>query len=176
MSKSIDRLIKNYTNARKSWEVWCFMSGLNNELKQEFRATKLQVENSPLLSHLRYLAMKDYHIELYKILKESSKNKDNIFILIEKRIRSNPKNKADVELALTELKNSNDIVGDICNVRDKFYAHLDKDYLKYISKKSYVKDTHNIFVLIEKAIIVLTSIERLNSELNKIESREDYAL
>ena len=35
---------------------------------------------------------------------------------------------------------------------------------------------HNIFVLIEKAIIVLTSIERLNSELNKIESREDYKL
>jgi hypothetical protein len=37
-------------------------------------------------------------------------------------------------------------------------------------------NVHNIFVLIEKAIIVLTSIEHLNSELNKIESREDYKL
>jgi hypothetical protein len=120
--------------------------------------------------------MKDYHIELYKVLRESSNNKDNVFLLLSKKFRSNPKNKADVELALTKLINSKEKLEDICNVRDKFYAHLDKDYLKYTSKKSYPSDVHNIFVLIEKAIIVLTSIERLNSELNKIESREDYSL
>ena len=78
------------------------MSGLNNELKQEFRATKLQVENSPLLSHLRYLALKDYHIELYKVLKKSPSNKDNIFNLLEKRVLSNPKNKLEVEKALQD--------------------------------------------------------------------------
>ena len=150
------------------------MSGLNNELKQVDRKTKQKVDNEPLLFHLRFLAMKDYHIELYKVLRESSNNKDNVFLLLSKKFRSNPKNKADVELALTKLINSKEKLEDICNVRDKFYAHLDKDYLKYTSKKSYPSDVHNIFVLIEKAIIVLTSIERLNSELNKIESREDY--
>jgi ADP-heptose:LPS heptosyltransferase len=152
------------------------MSGLNNELKQVDRKTKQKVDNEPLLFHLRFLAMKDYHIELYKVLRESSNNKDNVFLLLSKKFRSNPKNKADVELALTKLINSKEKVEDICNVRDKFYAHLDKDYLKYTSKKSYPSDVHNIFVLIENAIIVLTSFERLNSELNKIESREDYSL
>ena len=102
MGSKIERLLKNYSNARKSWEAWCFMSGLNNELKQEFRATKLQVENSPLLSHLRYLALKDYHIELYKVLKKSPSNKDNIFNLLEKRVLSNPKNKLEVEKALQD--------------------------------------------------------------------------
>lgn len=152
------------------------MSGLNNELKQVDRKTKQKVDNEPLLFHLRFLAMKDYHIELYKVLKETPNNKDNIFLLLSKKIRSNPRNKADVELAITELKNSNEIVEDICNVRDKFYAHLDKDYLKYTSKKSYVKDTHNLFVAVEKAIIALTSLEQLMAELDKIDSREDYSL
>lgn len=176
MSKSIDRLIKNYTNARKSWEVWCFMSGLNNMLIQDDRETRLNVDNEPLLFHLRFLAMKDYHIELYKVLRETSNNKDNVFHLLSKKIGSNPKNKADLELSLTELRNSNEIVEDICNIRDKFYAHLDKDYLKYTSRKSYPKDVHNIFVLIEKSISTLTSIERLQLELSEIKSREDYKL
>lgn len=174
MSNSIDRLLKNYINARKSWEVWCFMSGLNNELKQEFIATKLKVDDSPLLTHLRYLAMKDYHIELYKVLKKSTNNKDNIFTILEKRVRSNPKNKLELEEALQLLIDDIDIITDHCNIRDKFYAHLDKKYEDYTSKKSYVVDTGNLFYLVEKAIIALTSDERLKQELAKIESRDDY--
>ena len=174
MSNSIDRLIKNYCNARKSWEAWCFMSGLNNDLKQEFRASKLKVDNSPLLSHLRYLAMKDYHIELYKVLKNTTNNKDNIFTLLEKKIRSNQKNKLEEEKALQELNAKLPIINDHCNIRDKFYAHLDKKYEDYISIKGYVVDTGNLFFLVEKAIIVLTSDKRLKMELAKIESRDDY--
>lgn len=174
MSNSIDRLLKNYCNARKSWEAWCFMSGLNNDLKQEFRASKLKVDNSPLLSHFRYLAMKDYHIELYKVLKNTLNNKDNIYTLLEKRFRSNPKNKTEVEKALQAMNSEKAIVTDLCDIRDKFYAHLDKKYEDYISKKGYVVDTGNLFCLVEKAIIVLTSDERLKKELAKIESRDDY--
>jgi hypothetical protein len=60
-NSSLFRLLKNYSNARKNWESWCFMSGLNNELKQVDRETKQKVDNNPLLFHLRFLAMKDYH-------------------------------------------------------------------------------------------------------------------
>ncbi len=176
MGSKIDRLLKNYSNARKSWEVWCYLSGLNNECKQEFRATKLQVDNSPLLSHLRYLAMKDYHIELYKVLKNNPNNKDNIYNLLEKRIRSNPKNKSDVEKALQMLNAEMAIMNDLCDIRDKFYAHLDKDYENYTSKKSYVADTGNLFQIVETGIIALTSEEELKKELAKIESRDDYQI
>lgn len=176
MSKSIDRLIKNYSNARKSWEAWCFMSGLNDGVKQVNRETKNLVDNNPLFFHLRFLAMKDYHIELYKVLKESPNNKDNIFLLLSKRIRSNPKNKSEVETAIKELIAESTIIADHCNIRDKFYAHLDKNYEDFTSKKSYVTDTGNLFYLVEKAIIALTSDERLKDELAKIESRNDYFL
>ncbi len=176
MSKSIDRLIKNYSNARKSWEAWCFMSGLNKGFEQVDRETKQKVDNNPLLFHLRFLAMKDYHIELYKVLKESSNNKDNIFLLLSKKIRSNPKNKSEIETALKELIAESTIINDHCNIRDKFYAHLDKNYEDFTSKKSYVTDTGNLFYLVEKAIIALTSDERLKDELSKIESRNDYFL
>lgn len=176
MGSKIDRLLKNYSNARKSWEAWCFMSGLNNELKQEYRTTKLQVDNSPLLSHLRYVAMKDYHIELYKVLKNTLNNKDNINILLEKRFRSNPKNKSEVEKALQAINSETTIINAHCEIRDKFYAHLDKGYENYTSKKSYVVDTGNLFHIIEMCIIALTSEEQLKKELEKINSRDDYRI
>ncbi len=174
MSKSVDRLIKNYTNARKSWEVWCYMSGLNNDLKEVDRITRQKVNNEPLLFHLRFLAMKDYHIELYKILKNTSNNKDNIFNLLNRRLKSNPVNKSSVIAALDDLNNSISLAQDVCNIRDKYYAHLDKNYEKHTSQKTYVKDVGYLFSIIERAIISLTSEERLIDELNRIESREDY--
>jgi calcineurin-like phosphoesterase family protein len=152
------------------------MSGLNNDLKQEFRASKLKVDNSPLLSHLRYLAMKDYHIELYKVLKNTLNNKDNVYALLEKRLRSNPKNKTEVEKVLQAFNSEKAIVIDLCDIRDKFYAHLDKDYEKYTSKKQYVVDIRNVFHIVEMGIIALTSEEELKKELAKIESRDDYRI
>ncbi len=152
------------------------MSGLNNMIKHVDRETKQKVDNNPLLFHLRFLAMKDYHIELYKVLKESYNNKDNIFLLLSKRIRTNPTNKIEVEKALQALNDANSIVIDICDVRDKCYAHLDKDYEKYTSKKQYVVDISNLFYIIEMGIIALSSKEELNIELAKIESRNDYFL
>ena len=132
MIKSIDRLLKNYLNARKSWESWCFMSGLNNDLELKSNLVSKKVDNNPLLFHLRYLAMKDYHIELYKVLKNSSSNKDNIYILLEKRIKSNPKNLSDLEIVYKKLKDEELVVKDLCDIRDKFYAHLDNNFEKFL--------------------------------------------
>lgn len=174
MGSKIDRLLKNYSNARKSWEAWCYLAGLNDELNQQFRITKSQVDSSPLLSHLRFLAMKDYHIELYKVLKKSPSNKDNLFLLLEKRLLSNPKNNNQVEVVLNNLNDYSEVIEEHCNVRDKYYAHLDKDYAKYIGNKRYVSETHHLFHLIEMAIIELTSTEVLQSLLNTIDSRNDY--
>lgn len=172
----IDRLLKNYGNARRSWEVWCYLSGLNNDCKQVYSANKLKVDKTPLLSHFRFLALKDYHIELYKVLKNTPNNKDNIFTLLEKRVRSNPKNKLEVEKALQLLNADFKLVNDHCDIRDKFYAHLDKDYEKYTTKKSYVVDTSNLFHIVEKAIIALTSEEQLKQVLSEIDSRDELRI
>ena len=174
MDSKIDRLLKNYCNARKSWEAWRFMSGLNIDIEQVDIETMQKVDNNSLLFHLRFLAMKDYHIELYKVLKKTQNNKENIYNLLEKRIRSNPKNKSELEKALQLLNAEMAIVNDHCDIRDKFYAHLDKDYENYTSKKSYVNDTSNLFHIVEIGIIALTSEEQLKNGMAKIDSSDDY--
>lgn len=177
MNASIERLIKNLCNARRSWEVWCFMSGLNNNLKQVNREVRQKVEDDKLLFHLRYLAMKDYYIELYKVLKKSTNNKDNIFKLLESNLEiSSPEKKVLISEAIDGLTSANEIISDVCNVRDKFYAHLDHDYESYISRKSYVKDTLHLFCLIESGIIALTSKDVLVKHLNKIPSWDEYTI
>ena len=163
MLKSVDRLIKNYLNARKSWEAWCFMTGLNNNLELKSGLVRENVDNNPLLFHLRYLAMKDYHIELYKVLKESSSNKDNIFNLLEKRIKSNPKNLTELEIVLKKLRDEEIVIKDLCDIRDKFYAHLDKNFEKYLLNKNKLEKTQYLFSIIEEIIILLTSLEELMS-------------
>ena len=160
---SIDRLLMNYSNALKSWEVWCFMSGLDNELKQKDRETKSKVDKDPLLFHLRFLAMKDLHIELYKILRKSKNNQDNIFYLLADEIRKKPNEGEGVAAKLIEEKlNKSKLLTDaVCVARDKFYAHLDEEFEKYIQKKSYAKDLQHLFDLIEEAIMVLTSPDKV---------------
>ena len=176
LKNSIDRLIKNYCNARKSWEAWCYLSGFDNDLKISKKEVRQTVDENPLFFHLRYLSMKDYYIELYKVVKETPNNKDNIFNLLQKRIKSNPKNIDEIKTALNGLNNIKVTITDICNIRDKFYAHLDKDFKKYTATKINILSTNQIFEKIEKGIISLTSMEVLIKHLNNIESREDYDL
>ena len=152
MNKSIDRLIRNYCNARKSWEVWCYLSGLDNEFKTSKKEVQQIVDDNPLFFHLRYLSMKDYYIELYKVIKESSFNADNIFNLLQKRIKSNPKNIDEVKKALNGLSEIKETIVGFCNIRDKFYAHLDKDFEKYINKGKSLKETNQLFFAIEKGM------------------------
>ena len=81
MTSAIKRLLKNYSNARQSWESWCYM--INYNCKERDSTIPKYIDTNELLFHLRYLAMKDFHIELYKILKQTKNNQDNIFTLLE---------------------------------------------------------------------------------------------
>lgn len=176
MNSSVDRLLKNYLNARKSFEAWCFMSGLDNHLNLINREVSEKVDKNPLLFHLRFLAMKDFNIELYKVLKNSPKNKDNIYNLLEKRIKSNPKNLSELEIVHKKLRDEEFVIKNLCDIRDKFYAHLDKNFEKYLSTRSNIVDIQNLFSIIEKAIIVLYSKEELKTKLSSLHSRNDFKL
>jgi hypothetical protein len=113
---------------------------------------------------------------MYKVLKKSKGNRDNIFFLLEKRIKCNPKNKEDLYIALDDLEQMESQIKSLCDIRDKFYAHLDKKYIDYLKNKSLINDLHNIIFSVECAIVALSSKEKLQSELNGIESRMDYSL
>ncbi len=176
MDNSIERLIKNHCNARKSWEAWCYLSGIDNDLYQTNTDTKKKVDNNPLLFHLRYLALKDFHIEFYKVLKESKRNKDSIFLILEKKISTNPKNNIALIEAIKSIKSLQSQINKICDIRDKFYAHLDKDYSDFLEDGIMVKDIHNLFYEVETAITLITSIDILQANLNLIESRMDFNL
>lgn len=152
------------------------MAGLNNDLELKGNLVSKNIDNNPLLFHLRYLAMKDYHIELYKVLKNSTNNKDNIYNLLEKRIKSNPKNISELEIVLKKLRDEEVVIKDLCDIRDKFYAHLDKNFEKYLLNKNKLEKTQYLFSIIEEIIILLTSYEELMLNLRTIESREDYFL
>ena len=67
-------------------------------------------------------------------------------------------------------------IKNICDIRDKFYAHLDKDYNSFLKDNISINDVHNIFFEIESALIKLTSNEKIKSELHLIESRMDFNL
>lgn len=174
INDSVDRLIKNYCNARRSWEVWCYLSGFDNDFNISKKEVRQTVDVNPLFFHLRYLSMKDYYIELYKIVKESQNNKDNLYNLLQKRIKSNPKNIVEIESALNGLFEIWDTIKYVCDIRDKFYTHLDKDFKEYTASKINILSTNKLFEKIEKGIISLTSLEELNENLNQINSREDY--
>ena len=63
----------------------------------------------------------------------------------------------------------------ICDLRDKFYAHLDKEYEAYIGAIS-VQDILKCFVTIEQIIITLSSQEVLQKYLDDIPSKNDLKL
>jgi hypothetical protein len=173
MDDSLKRLLKNYSNARRSWEVWCFM--VNYNVKTSRVDLPRHFRKDSFLSHYLYLSLKDYYIEMYKIVKYSKKNEDNIFALLQTQI-DNKTNRADqAKICLDELNKIESIIKTICNIRDKFYAHLDKDYQDYIYKGVSVEDDIPCFIAIEKAIIALTSTEILQSYLDEIPSRDDFA-
>ena len=173
MLGNIDRLVINYTNARKSWESWCFLNNLH--LKNSKPEIIYYVLNNKLLSHLRFLSLKDFQIELYKILKDSKNNKDNIYRLL-KEIPEGDSRKSSADKNLLDLANHKKFIMEIIDIRDKFYAHLDKDFKLYIGKEKLVSDLYRCFELIEESIITLTSLEYLMNCLAGITSRDDFEL
>ena len=132
------------------------------------------IKNDNFLSHYLYLSLKDYYIEMYKILKVSKNNDDNIFRLLNSFIDSNPEKSGPAKSSLEELNKIQSTTKKMCDIRDKFYAHLDKDYKEYIYKGIAVEEVTKCFIAVETAIIALTSRETLQSFLDEIPSRDEF--
>jgi hypothetical protein len=174
MQTQIERLLKNYSNARRSWEAWCFMVNFN--LINKSFDTAQYISTNPLLFQLRYVVMKDFYIELYKILKKSKNNKDNIFLLLENYVPTSVTKKKQVEYCLNKLEEQQKTIKKLCEIRDKYYAHLDDDYHDYLSTGIPLADILNCFYIIERSIITLTSTNKLREYLDEIPSRDELNL
>jgi len=149
---------------------------VNLGLKQSQPEVSIRIDKNPLLFHLRFLAMKDLHIELYKILKNSKKNTGNIFQVLKSFIESNPLNKGTAILNLQNLEKHQSAIENICNRRDKFYAHLDDDFENYIHKPVYTREIENCFEIIKNTITTLTSLDKLNSIIEEIPLRNELSV
>ncbi|MBC8053998.1 MAG: hypothetical protein H7Y13_13110 [Sphingobacteriaceae bacterium] len=174
MTGQIERLLKTYSNARKSWESWCYLANFN--LKEPNFKVQREVSRNDLLSHLRYLALKDFYIEAYKILKDSKNNDDNIFKQLRSFNDSNLTKSLEVEKNLEKLMQLKEVIKTLCDLRDKFYAHLDKDYENYMYDGLPLQDILSCFIAIEESIITLTSLETIQMCLDDIPSRNDFSL
>ena len=173
MTKPLDRLIFNYAHARRSWESWCFL--VDHDVKIERPEILEYVNDDNLLSHLRYLALKDFHIEITKIIKESKNNSDNIFkFLKELTVDTNPKS-SEAKECLEQLNLCTSIIKSIVDWRDKYYAHLDPNFEQHIKSIPLV-DINKCFIAIENSIMALTSRDTLLSQLDKIPSRDEFQL
>jgi hypothetical protein len=161
------RLLKNYFNARKSWEGWCYLNNLH--LKQENRGIRNYADENELLYHCRYLLMKDLNIELYKIVRNSNNTVDNIFKLLKSR------GSEESSLLMNKWKKIESKLKSLTDTRDKFYAHLDKDYEAFLGSFP-IDDYYEIFELIEASIIALGKAEELYETLKAIPSRDDFEL
>ena len=173
MSKPFDRLIFNYAHARRSWECWCFM--VDHQTKVQRHEINDYIDNNDLLFHLRYLALKDFHIEFTKIIKESKNNGDNIFKFLKALISHENVNKNDAIKCLEQLNSCDEIMKVIIGARDKYFAHLDPDFNSYLKTFS-IMDINKCFVAIENSIMTITSREALLSQLDKIPSRDELKL
>ena len=63
----------------------------------------------------------------------------------------------------------------LTDTRDKFYAHLDKDYESFLGSFP-IDDYYEIFELIEASIIALGKEKELHETLKTIPSRDDFEL
>lgn len=161
------RLLKNYANARLSWEAWCYLNNIG--LKNNNYEIREYCNVNPLMFHCRYLLLKDVHIELYKILKDSKNTVDNVFKYL--RINQNEEcSQVLKELHLIQYK-----IKLITDTRDKFYAHLDIEYEDHLSNFK-VEYYYDLLQIIEKSIIALGLKSNLLEILNQIPSKNEFDL
>ena len=165
--KTTERLLKNYYNARKSWEGWCYLNNIH--LKKNNSSIREYVDQNELLYHCRYLLLKDLHIELYKIIKNSKNTKDNIFKLL------NSIDSKEVIQLIAELNDFKSELDSLTNTRDKFYAHLDEDYEDFL-KSFEIENYYKTFEYIESGIMLLGKEKELKEILKTIPSRNEFEL
>lgn len=180
MQDRINRLLLNYSNARKSWESWCFMNEISLNGNEIFRSSQNEsilktVEGNVLLAHFRYLALKDFYIEMYKIVKDSSSSRDNIFLLLREALIHNPNLRSQIENTLKNLEILKPEIKKITDIRDKIYAHLDPGYDKYFNHFR-LESYYDMFIAIENSIIILTSKDEFQKVLDLIPSRNEFYL
>lgn len=180
MQDKISRLLLNYSNARKSWESWCFMNEIwltsdENFNYNNYESIRETVENNVLFSHFRYLALKDFYIEIYKIIKDSNSTKDNVFLILREAIIHKADFKDQIENSLHNLESLKPEIKKITDIRDKFYAHLDPGYDEYICNIK-LESYNDIFIAIENSIITLTSKNEFQKILDSIPSRNEFYL
>ena len=130
---------------------------------------KKVVDENALLNYLRYLAFKDYHIEIYKIIKKSKSTKGNIFEVLELYSAERPDLINEIKVHLTALLKLQIDMKNIIDRRDKIFAHLDKDYLDYGGQGA-LEPFENVFKVIENVIVFLTSQAELQSLWDKMPS------
>lgn len=173
MTTPFERLVFNYANARRSWECWCFM--VNHQIKVDRHEIHAYINNDSLLFHFRYLALKDFHIEITKIIKESWSCKDNVFKLLKSLTNEGNPKKDEAAICLIQLNECKAIMKSIIDARDKYFAHLDPNFKEYL-KDLIIMDVNHCFAAIENSIMTLTSKEILLSQLDKIPSRDEFQL
>lgn len=181
MKDNIERLLKNYLNTRKSWESWCYLvssGGLDfNTGQYDYDSSiKKIVDENILLSHLRYLAFKDFHIEIYKIIRNSLNTTDNIFSVLNIFLIERPDLKYEIQACLKTFGELQLEIKKMTDIRDKLYAHLDPNYKDYIEMKSGLKEYNETLKAIEAAIILLISNDRFQKALAEIPSRDEFNL
>lgn len=174
MDAQLERLLKNYCNVRQSYEAWSFM--INANLKVPQIDTANRIRENKLLSHLCYLAIKDFYFEFCKILKETDDNKDSIFALLKNLMHTNDLKKKEVELNLTDLEKNKITITQLCNQRDRYFTHLDKDHDHFRLSSISDNDIMKVFTVVEKSIVTLTSMETLLIYLDEIPSRDEFKL
>lgn len=145
MNNPIDRLIFNYAHARRSWECWCYM--VDYQTKVQRHEIHNYINNNDLLKHLRYLALKDFHIEITKVIKESRNNGDNIFKFL-KALTNHENIKKNAALkCLEQLYECEEIMKIMIGARDKYFAHLDPDFNNYLKTFS-IMNVNECFIAI----------------------------
>ena len=174
MDAQLDRLLKNYCNVRQNYEAWSFM--INANLKVPQLETAKHIRDNKLLSHLCYLAIKDFYFEFYKLIKDPDGNTNNIFTLLKSLMETNPLKKKEVESNLAELEKNRITITQLCNFRDKYFAHLDKDHEHFRLSGISDNDIMKVFTAVEKSIVTLTSMETLLIYLDEIPSRDEFKL
>lgn len=174
MEAHLERLLKNYCNVRQNYEAWSFM--VNAGLKVPQLETAKRIRDNKLLSHLCYLAIKDFYFEFYTLLKESNDNKDSIFALLKTLIHKNDSKKKEAELNIAELEKNKVTIIQLCNLRDRYVSYLNKDHDSYRLSGISDNDIMKVFTAVEKSIVTLTSLESLLIYLDEIPSRDEFKL
>lgn len=161
-----------FTNIRKDWEILMYLSHRNR------REIKNYVDDNPLLFHWRYLTFKDIFIEIDKMISHRSKGKDKPKTLQGKIIDTisnsdlSEKNKLELRKRLSKRLET---IKQITSVRDKYYAHLDKDFKGYLGGIR-MNDLRKLIFVVQGILVRVYGKRDIEEILKEIPSSDDYDL